>query len=249
MQDAKRQILQKVASGSITAEEAALELESLDSGSQPAPPPPPPAAATSDIARVRVRTAMGSITVIGDESVLEAVADGPHSAHRDGDAIVIEGDENSTGFVFSGGRFGFTRQVTVRMNPRLPLEADLQAGSLRVQGIRGPIKAEVQAGSTRIEGFTEPVDLDVQAGSVRVSGRLTDGKSRIRCQAGKVNVDLDPASSVRISARTSMGRISLPGTPSFTGIGDGSATAVVGSGAATLDLSSEMGSIQVEVGK
>jgi hypothetical protein len=133
------------------------------------------------------------------------------------------------------------------MNPRLPLDADVQAGTLRIQGVRAPIRAEIQAGSTQIDGFTEPLDLDVQAGSVRASGKLTEGHSRIRCQAGKVSVELDPNSSVKITAKTGLGRISLPGSAVYAGIGDRTVTTQVGEGAASLEISSEMGSVQVEV--
>jgi len=250
MNGAKRQILARVAAGDMTPTEAAAELEELA-----APTPEPeraPATGTPTVARVRVVAAMGSLTVMGDDSVLEAVADGPHVAHREGDTLVIQtGDENTTGFVF-GGRFGFSldrRRVTIRMNPRLPLDTDLQAGSLRIRGVRAPIRAQIQAGSTQIDGFSEPIDLDVQAGSVRASGKLTEGHSRIRCQAGKVSLDLDPDSSVKISAKTGLGRISLPGNAVYAGIGDRTVTTQVGAGAASLEISSEMGSVQVEVAR
>jgi hypothetical protein len=248
MNDTKRQILARVAAGDLTPAEAAAELEEL---AAPAPEAEPaPAAGTPTVARIRVEAGMGSVTVLGDESVLEAVADGPHVAHREGDTLVIQtGDDNTTGFVF-GGRFGISldrRRVTVRMNPRLPLDADVQAGTLRIQGVRAPIRAEIQAGSTQIDGFTEPLDLDVQAGSVRASGKLTEGHSRIRCQAGKVSVELDPNSSVKITAKTGLGRISLPGSAVYAGIGDRTVTTQVGEGAASLEISSEMGSVQVEV--
>lgn len=248
MNDARRQILTRVATGDLTPAEAAAELEELDAPASP--PEPETAAGTPSVLRVKVVAAMGGVTVIGDDSVLEAVADGPHVAHRSGDTLVIQtGDENTTGFVF-GGRFGIAidrRRVTVRMNPRLHLDTDLQAGSLRIQGVRAPIRAEIQAGSAQIDGFSEPIDLDVQAGSVRARGRLSGGQSRIRCQAGKVSVDLDPASSVRISAKTGLGRISLPGSPAYSGIGDRAVTTQVGAGAGTLDITSELGSVQVEV--
>lgn len=256
MEDAKREILRKVASGSITAEEAALELETLESPTPP-DPAPPVQAATGTVARVRVGSAFGTVTVIGDTSVLEAVAEGPHTARREGDTLVIETDDRTddNDFVFSGARrfslgldFGH-RSVTVRMNPRLPLEAEVQAGTLRIQGVEAPIHAEVQAGSTRIDGFTQPLDLDVQAGSVNARGRLTGGVSRIRCQAGKVKVELDRSSSVRITARTGLGRVTLPGTPVHSGVGERSVATQVGEGAATLDISSEMGTVQVEVVK
>jgi hypothetical protein len=250
MNDAKRQILARVAAGELTPAEAAAELEELGA---PAPDAEtPPAVGTPTVARIRVEAGMGSVTVIGDESVLEAVADGPHVAHREADTLVIQtGDENTAGFVF-GGRFGISldrRRVTVRMNPRLPLDTDVQAGTLRIQGVRAPIRAEVQAGTTQIDGFTEPLDLDVQAGSVRASGKLTAGHSRIRCQAGKVSVNLDPGSSVKISAKTGLGRIALPGNPVYAGVGDRTVTTQVGAGLGSLDISSEMGSVQVEVAR
>jgi len=148
MEDAKREILKRVATGTITAEEAALELETLDGAPEPgAGEPVKPA--TGTIARVRVASAFGTLNVIGDESVLEAVAEGPHTARREGDTLVIETDDlaDDNDFVFSGVRrftlgldFGH-RRVTVRMNPRLPLDAEVQAGTLRIQGIQAPIRA------------------------------------------------------------------------------------------------------------
>ena len=52
--------------------------------------------------------------------------------------------------------------------------------------------------------------------------------------------------SVRISAKTSLGHIALPGAPDY-GIGDGRATAQVGDGSGSLEVSSEMGSVVVSV--
>src|SRR5579859_8057637 len=221
MQDAKREILQKVAAGAISAEEAAAELQALEDGPGTAIPTGPPPAAAGAVTRLRVEAGMGTVTVLGDESVLEAVAEGPHRARREGGTLLIQNSDEQflNTFVFGGGRFGFggkEHRLTVRVNPRLPLEADLQAGSLRIRGVRAPINAVVQAGVARIEGFTEPLDLDIQAGSVRASGRLTGGHSKIRCQAGKVDIELESGSSVRVSARTSLGRISLPGAPVFS---------------------------------
>lgn len=254
MKDARRQILAQVASGTLTAQEAALELEELDAATDS--PEPVTSATGGELARIRVVASMGSVTVVGDESVREAVAEGPHVTTRDGDAYVIksrEDDETGSGFSFgSRVRFGFDfsdRRLLVRMNPRLRLEVEVQAGTLTVRGIRAPIRAEVQAGSTQLEDFTFPIDLDVQAGSVRAHGRLTEGTSRVRCQAGIVKLDLDPASSVKINAKTSLGRVSLPGVPVVAGIGNGSAQAQVGAGAGTLDIDAELGSVQVTVGR
>jgi len=253
--DFKREILAKVAAGTLTAQEAALELEELDASANS--PEPSPTPTDGEVARVRVVAGMGSVTVVGDESVREAVADGPHVARRDGDVLVIESreeDEIGSHFTFGGhrGRFGINVRewkLTVRMNPLLALDAEVQAGALIVRGIRAPIRAEVQAGSAKLEDFTFPIDLDVQAGSVKGYGRLTEGTSTIRCQAGSVKLELDPASSVKIVAKTSLGRISLPGGPSVAGLGSSGSQAQIGAGAATLDIASEFGSVQVALGQ
>ena len=250
MQDAKREILARVAQGTLTPQEAALELQELD------PETAPPAAEAeamppSDLARVRIVTSMGSVTVVGDESVREAVADGPHQARREGDTLVVESTlDDEVGFRF--GRIGFGIDVRdlkllVRMNPALALDVQVQAGTLRIQGIRAPIRAEVQAGSTKIEGFSAPLDLDCQAGSVKARGRLTGGSSKISCQAGSVKLELDPDSNVKITARTSLGKVSLPGVPAVSRIGGGTAQAQVGDGAGTLDIVAELGSVMVGV--
>src|SRR5229473_7228787 len=141
MKDLKREILNQVASGKISAEEGAARLDSLESvesaspagASRPAPPPFQPA--PSGTRRVRVASAIGSAEIVGDPSVAFAVAEGPHRARQDGDTMVIEqgpivGDDNfSFGrgdrrVVINGMEFG-PRRLTVRMNPDLALAVHL----------------------------------------------------------------------------------------------------------------------------
>ena len=247
MKDARREILLKVSLGEITPEAAARQLDGIEPESAPEAVRTEVAPA-SDLLRVRIVTRMGSVTVVGDSSVREAIADGPHRAHREGETLVIEADDDSrAGFRFGGGRRHFEdearRRLRVRMNPALALDSDVSAGSLRVEGVRGPIRAKTQAGSTRIAEFNGPLDLDVQAGSVNAWGRLTEGASHVRCQAGSVNINLQHGSSVRVRARTSMGRVNLPDGRS---VGRGAhQETVIGDGRATLDIDSEMGSVNV----
>ena len=252
MEDVRREILARVAEGTLTPQDAAAELRELEGSTEPATPvaeAPPP----TDLARVRVVASMGRVVILGDESVREAVADGPQQVHREGDTLVIESTyDDGAGFTFGRVHFGFDLpdpRLLVRMNPSLLLDAEVKAGSLRIQGVRSRIRAEVQAGSTRIEGFSAPLDLDVQAGSVKASGLLSGGSSRIRCQAGSVSLDLDPRSSVTIKAKTSLGRVSLPDSKAVSGIGGGVARAQVGEGAGTLDIQNEMGSVTVSVSR
>jgi hypothetical protein len=249
MEDAKREILLKVSRGELTPQEAAVELEVLETEQQPTPPPIPVKAA-GGLRKVRIVNNMGTVSVVGDPSVQEAVAEGPHKARRDGDILVIEADEDAGGFVFETGRrwrfgAGDQRRLNIRMHPDLELEADVSAGSLRIEGIKGPIGADVQAGSVKIFDFESPLHLDVQAGSVKASGRLTAGKSTISCQAGSVKIDLLRGSDVRVKARAQLGKVTMPDGTRSVSIGGGAREWISGSGTASLDIEAEMGSVQV----
>jgi hypothetical protein len=258
MKDLQREILNQVASGEITAGEAAARLEALDSApAEPAPAslPPAPTPMLGTATRVvKVISVLGSATVVGDPSVAVAVADGPHRARQDGDMLVIEHapfDENGT-FVFSGGRHVVTgpdpqrRNLSVRMNPSLPLFANVQAGNVNVMGVRGPITAQVQAGNCRVEDFQGALDLMVQAGNVNATGRLDSGASKIRCEMGSVKMNLGKGSSVRITARSTMGKVAVDGgATTKMGSGDSIREVTIGLGAGTLDVECTMGSVKV----
>src|SRR5256885_11979062 len=96
MQDPRRDILAAVARGELSPEEGAARLEQL-----PSPPPgpataalPPPAARAGQgvepaLTAVRIVRSLGSAVIVGDPQVLEAVAEGPYVAEREGDTLVI----------------------------------------------------------------------------------------------------------------------------------------------------------------
>jgi hypothetical protein len=233
----RREILSRVAAGTMTPEEAAAELSSL---SQAEPPP------ASRIRLVRVIRQLGPAEIVGDPSVRDAVADGPHRARIEDGVMIIEGESSDEpgGFIFGFGRSFNNDRLLVRMNPSLPLDLQVQAGSCRVLGIKGKIRAEVQAGSATIDGFVKPLDLTVQAGSVRATGCLDDGDCRIGCDAGSVNLHLERGSSVRIRARASMGKVTLPSGESFTGV-EGARDLTIGDGRASLVIQANMGSVNV----
>jgi putative adhesin len=243
MEDRRREILRQVAAGEVSPEEAATMLDEPESGNQ--------MVATTTIpgqraTRLRVVRTAGWTEIVGDPGVQEAVAEGPHVARREGDTLIIEGEEDTAelpGFRFSWRRgyhlhFGDVQPLRIRMNPNLPLEVEAQAGSLRVRDVKGPIRADVQAGQTRIEGFEAALQLTARAGSVRASGRLDEGSSHVSCEAGSVKLQLDPSSSVRVTARTTLGSISVAGR-------EDRGTWVIGDGRATLDVETTMGSVRV----
>jgi hypothetical protein len=245
MNDPKREILNQVAAGSITAEEGAARLEALESEASGATAVPPSAAPTwSGVRQVTVNARFGNTEIVGDPTVATAIADGPHRARQEGDTMVIEQSTMGGETTFEFGRsrisipgFDSLNKLTVRMNPTLALRTKVQAGNLRIQGVRGPVTSDVQAGNCIVEGFAGPVNLTVSAGNLEATGRLDGGSSSIRCQMGEVRVNLDRTSSVRITARTTLGKVDVQG------VRDG----VVGAGAGSLEISCTMGDVQLTV--
>jgi hypothetical protein len=246
MEDPRREILGRVARGELTAEEGASLLDELDrEGSaeadqqeEPRPAPSSTGVATAGVGRIRIERSFGSVSVIGDPEVREAVAEGPHRAERRGDVLVISNVFDDGGWTFShqSGRnpwrheehrarreqrraarnawkesfgLGGFEGLRVRMNPELVLDVLCQAGSLTVQGVRGPIHGEIQAGSASIDDFNGPLDLSLQAGAFRGRGVLAGGSSRIHSEAGSIRLHLVRGSSVTVRGRTTMGRLAL----------------------------------------
>jgi hypothetical protein len=136
----------------------------------------------------------------------------------------------------------------VRMNPRLEAWITSDAGSVTVRDLLATIHAEVQAGSLVIQGFAGPLDLAASAGSIRAEGSLKEGSSRIRCEMGSIRIALTPDSDVRVSATANMGKVNLENATQNRGRGRhwGERQEVVyGSGTASLDIESEIGSVVV----
>jgi hypothetical protein len=132
------------------------------------------------------------------------------------------------------------------MRPDLPLEVELSAGSLRADGLTGPLHFDVRAGSARIEHVRGPIEAMVAAGSLRVEALLTEGASRIRCDAGSVRVHLERGSSVLVRARPELSKLVLPGHDVVGGFSPAERDEVkIGDGTATLDIDANMSKVTV----
>lgn len=248
MKDLQREILSQVAAGTITAEEGAARLEALESdSSSPTVSSNSSAPPANAVRKVTVNSRFGNAEIIGDPTIATAVAEGPHRARQDGDTLVIDQSPLSGDTSFEFNRpyariaiAGFDRngKLTVRMNPALALRTRVQAGNLRIEGVKGPVTSDVQAGNCVVDGFTGPVNLTVSAGNLEARGRLDGGASSIRCQMGEVLVNLDKTSNVRITAHTTLGKVAVEGI-------DGQ---IVGTGAGTLEVNCTMGDVKVSVG-
>lgn len=244
MKDLQREIVNQVASGTLSPEEGAARLQELEAGPSPVPTPTPAAGPK----QVKVVSRFGNTEVIGDPSVTYAVADGPHRIRQDGDTMLIEqsgfGDD-SFEFIRRAGRANpFGETLTVRMNPLVSLSARAQAGNIRIDGIHSALIAEVQAGNCRVNDFRGPITLRAVAGNVEASGQIDSGASSIRCNMGEVKVSLARKSSVSITARTTMGDVAIEGDGITR---SGSHQAKLGDGAGTLDIECTLGSVRVSV--
>jgi hypothetical protein len=256
MTDERRHILDQVAKGTLSPEDAAARLDGL--GNQSAGQASTATAEPAALAKVRVLTNFGTAEVIADPGVQEVVAEGPHLARREGDTVVIQSedlDEGLSGFYFTRNRgadaavFGWGRRppsLRIRINPQLALDLSCSAGRVWVDGVRGPIRAEVSAGRVGIRGFASTIDLTTTAGKIEASGVLDTGSSRVRCETGKVSLHLEKGSSARIRARATLGSVVLLGKESTGSLFNGESREVtVGGGAANLDVETSVGKIEI----
>lgn len=244
MDERRRQILERVASGEIAPEEALALLD--DARPRPGAQDTP----RSPVSRVVVKSDLGAVVVIADDTVDDAVAVGAHELRRTGGAVRITGAKDRS--ILSDGRLlprrGRRHALRVRMRPDLPLTVKLGAGTIHVEGLQARTDIEVDLGTATLDLAGGPFDVRVASGNVSVSGLVQRGESRISCDLASVTVRLDPASSVRITAATDAGRITLPGARSRPAIVFGTKTeAVVGDGDAQLDIRAAAGSISVMV--
>lgn len=264
----KRSILERVKEGTLSPDEAAAELDRIDtpdvppiSATSPVPPVPPSAPATAR--RIKIIGDFRTAKITGDPAVSEAVAEGEHQARREGDTLIIdaslsEGESADGSFSFHRGDrprlvIGVgsrPKPIAVRMNPDLPLAVEIDAGKVSIEGVRASIDGKVDAGAIKIDGIEQPFNLSVDAGTIRVAGLLRSGSSSIKCDAGSVVVVLRKGSSVRVRARADVGSVRLAGMKAGGGLHIGGQTleSVFGSGEGALDITGSLGRIVVDEG-
>ena len=279
LQEDRRSILEMVAEGKIDTDEAVRLLDALgdatrsSSEERPTERPVPARSEHGSVKGVRVVGTFRTLRIVGDPGIQGAVAEGPHEARITDDGQVVfeefseDGEED--GFTLFGPRHGRGRirfkgeingrefsinrgvapALKIRMNPGLPLDIDLTAGTARVDGVEGPIRTNMAAGTARFTGVRGPFQAAIDAGSLQIRGLFKQGASEIRCTAGKVRLELDPDSSVKISARATLGKISLPKGVEWQGLGGGKREVVVGSGEATLDIEATTGAAMVTMAR
>lgn len=207
---ARREILEAVAAGRLSPTEGADRLSALDADdagtargaagrsetAETGPDQPTTArvAATDTSAgperkvlRIKVEATFRAIEIVGDDDVLEAVAEGDHRSRREGDVLVIDGepeddeardDEPRDGEDYGGNDIGDWFQSTGRRHVRRIRVGGrgVTAGVYRPRPLRvrmNPelaLDARVEAGPLVIKRVRGPVTARVAAGPLRITG-------------------------------------------------------------------------------
>ncbi|QXT63498.1 hypothetical protein [Tessaracoccus palaemonis] len=199
------------------------------------------------LSRVSVTAVGRRVRIEGDSSVTTLSIDGPHALRRVGTVMEVTSTEEIgptlRGFsVIRPPRslddlrdIGLGKELVVRVNPRLIVDAEVTTGSLRTGGVPRLGRIRVTAGGADLDDVQEIEDLLSQAGGVHVEGPIQLGRSRLKVESGTLNVTLTKGANVAIRGEARLGRISWP---------DGNEKVdefIVGNGSARLDVAVVMG--------
>ncbi|HQR79016.1 MAG TPA: hypothetical protein PLT68_02230 [Actinomycetota bacterium] len=252
MSEELKTLLEQVAAGTVSAQEASSRIRAMAESDQ---------AATVDepVRRIVVKAGGVRLNIVADPGVAEAVAEGPHTMQRDGDALLITTNTTTGDYTVEPPRSAFMTWVgqmvnrvgarlDLRVNPNLPIQVLLVGGALDMSGVQAGASVGVEAGSAHLRGGG-PLLLDIASGSGRVDWVFT-GQSRVRADMGSVNVLVRAESDVVVTADTSLGQAVVKAhTGNLRAPQDGSTPEVaVGAGTGRLTVSSRMGSAQVSIG-
>ena len=245
-------ILDDLAAGRIDAAEAGRRIDAAKAAA--GAPGPAPEDTTTDggpkaggLARVAVTAVGRRVRIEGDPTVSTLTIDGPHVLRRVGTVMEV----NSTGEFgpsFQGFSLirpprnlddlrdiGLGKELTIRVNPKLIVDAEVTTGGLRTVGVPRLGRIRVTAGGSSLDDVHEVEDLLSQAGGVSVSGPISMGRSRLRVESGTLTVHLTKGANVTIRGEARLGRITWPGG------GEGVDEYVIGNGSARLDVAVVMG--------
>lgn len=266
MTQSLRDILNRVATGELSPEEAQSQLAAAQAehAEEPAPAEAPrpdlePLVAPSNISRIVVRATGVRLTIVGDASVDSAIADGPHKVTFENDRMVIGSDLSQPGgYTGEAPRSAFMNWIStvnkagsnlrVRVNPDLPLEVLNIAGSLDLSGTSGSAAIGVEAGSARLSRGSGPLALSVASGSADVEWMFT-GDSSVVCELGSAKVTVLPGSDATVSVDATLGSAAIR---TATGIqkassAGGPLSTIVGEGTGKLTVTAKLGSAEVRV--
>jgi hypothetical protein len=270
MTDTTREILNRVATGELSPEQAATLLAGISgspTGSAAGSPgeasgsAPTAEAAPQPVRRVAVRSRAMRLVVRADSSVDTAVAEGPHRISHVGDTLTVNSDLSVGDYETEAPKSAFAtwlstmnragETLTVRVNPDLPVEILCVAGSAEVTGLRAGASIGVEAGSAKLLDGAGRLTLSVASGSADVEWRFS-GESSVATDLGSSRVSVLPGSDVSITAEATLGAstirlangTTIKASPKSEEINP---PVVVGEGNGRLRVSSRLGSSVVSV--
>ncbi len=211
------------------------------------PPSPRRATGAKGVHRSSVRAVARRVRIVADGSVATASVDGPHVLRRSGSVLEVtsDGDQGPSldGFILRPPRsfddlraLGLGKELLVRVNPTIAVDAEVTAGMLTTEGVPFLGKVRITAGGATLERVSEVNDVLVQAGSASIRGDLATGRSRIRCESGSLDIELGDKSNVTVRTEVQLGKVSWAGADN-----DNVDEVVLGNGAARLDVGVVMG--------
>jgi hypothetical protein len=254
--DELRDLLASVQAGDVSPEEAAdqLRVRRSDEETKPIDKEPPVVEHDQDVRRVRIRAVADRAFVQGDPTVRSVRVEGHHRMREEDGTLLIESDfgdlddlADDIGLGFGGfrirtGRRGFgpgfklhrlaergTLRVTV--NPSIPVDVECDAGNVEVRDVPGPLSVRVNAGNAKVIGINGPLIAVVNAGNLRARGRLR-GESSLDCSVGKIDLELDDDTPIRVIKTVSLGSVDVD--PDISG-----------SGPDVLEVTCHLGSVRV----
>ena len=205
---------------------------------------------------ISVRVVGRRLRVIGDPSVSTLVADGPHTMRRRGRVLEVSSDGELGPSLDAFTMFrvprtiddlrnlglnqlGFGRELVLRVNPAIPIDLELTAGTLATSALPRLGKVRITGGNAHLSGIETVEDVLVQAGSATIRGNLRRGRSRVRVESGQLTVDLGPQADVTVRADAQMGKVIWPGEQQSID------EYVAGEGTGRLDIGVVMGFVTV----
>lgn len=237
-------ILDELAAGNITPDEANRRIEQLRGGRTEAEPK---SKGGSGLKRVSITAVGRRVRVEGDPSISTLTVTGNHVLRRNGSVMEVNSTEH-IGPSFQGFSLirpprsmddlrdiGLGKELIVRVNPSLIVDVEVTTGGLKTQDVPRLGRVRVTAGGCALEGVTEVEDLLSQAGGVTVEGPISTGRSRLRVESGSLAINLGKGANVAIRGEAKFGRISWPGDTENVD------ELIIGNGAARLDISVVMG--------
>ena len=133
---------------------------------------------------------------------------------------------------------------------KLEGELDLDSGDLRAKGLVGPGRLTTRSKDIRLEGFSGDLRLEDSNGAVEVGVRKMGNNLQIDNRNGDIQLSLPVQAGFKVEARAHNGEIQSDfGEVKVSDEHDtATASGAVGSGAATIRLNNEHGTIEIHKG-